>query len=176
MKRHHHPPSIGIERPSDGFSGPQTAITDMSLIIVATAPRRLLQWLITWKGILIVVYMLSIIAWGGMLFLLLVNAVPSYSQPYGPNDDRSLRKIWIEIDSQVLNALFCLMGIGLLPWRLRDLYQLYAERVKLEHRNQDWYIVEDPSEIPATKRWKLHAVVLLYMANSAFQICILPSF
>jgi len=170
MKEYEHAPPTKILKQSDLFNRPRTALTDLSLVVVATPQYPLLQWLFTWKGILITVYMLNIIAWGGMLFLLLVNAVPSYTKPYGPDDNRSLRKIWIEIDSQILNGLFCFMGIGLLPWRLRDFYQLYADRVKLENRNSDWYVRANQSEIPSTKRWKLDAVVLLYMANSVFQI------
>ncbi|KAF2655716.1 hypothetical protein K491DRAFT_692656 [Lophiostoma macrostomum CBS 122681] len=38
------------------------------------------------------------------------------------NDIQSPRRIWIEIDSQILNALFCVTGFGLAPWRFRDLY------------------------------------------------------
>jgi hypothetical protein len=56
-----------------------------------------------------------------MLFLLLCNAAPAMCNPTC-DDIQSPRRIWIEIDSQILNALFCVTGFGLAPWRFRDLY------------------------------------------------------
>jgi hypothetical protein len=41
----------------------------------------------------------------------------------------SPRRIWLEIDSQILNGLFCVTGFGLLPWRARDLYYLLKWRL-----------------------------------------------
>ena len=40
----------------------------------------------------------------------------------------------METDSQILNALFCVTGLGLIPWRLRDLY--YLLRLRLLSRNK----------------------------------------
>src|SRR5436305_1893914 len=65
-----------------------------------------------------------------MIFLLLIDAAPAMDIPYGPSDSRSARAIWIEIDSQILNALFCVTGFGLIPWRFRDLYFLMRCRIK----------------------------------------------
>lgn len=56
-----------------------------------------------------------------MLFLLLCNAAPAMCTPTC-NDINSPRRKWVEIDSQILNALFCVTGFGLAPWRFRDLY------------------------------------------------------
>jgi len=64
-----------------------------------------------------------VIAWGGMLFLLLIEAAPAMCHPTC-NDLYSPRRIWIETDSQILNALFCVTGFGLSPWRIRDMYFL----------------------------------------------------
>lgn len=41
----------------------------------------------------------------------------------------SPRRKWIEWDSQILNALFCVTGFGLAPWRFRDLYYLLQYRI-----------------------------------------------
>jgi hypothetical protein len=71
--------------------------------------------------LLMVLYMANVIAWGGMLFLLLVEAAPAMCHPTC-NDLYSPRRIWIETDSQILNALFCVTGFGLSPWRFRDMY------------------------------------------------------
>lgn len=78
------------------------------------------RWFCTPLGFLITIYGLNIVAWGGMLFLLLCNAAPAMCHPTC-NDLQSPRRIWIEIDSQILNGLFCVTGFGLAPWRFRDL-------------------------------------------------------
>lgn len=79
------------------------------------------KWFLTIPGFLITIYGLNVVAWGGMLFLLLCNAAPAMCHP-SCNDIQSPRRIWIEIDSQILNSLFCVTGFGLAPWRFRDLY------------------------------------------------------
>jgi len=104
---------------------------------------------------LIAIYALTIVAWGGMLFLILVGAANKTM----PN--KETRDNWIEIDSQILNALFCLTGIGLLPWRMRDLYHLYSKknRHKLLHHHS--YTTDI--------KW-IRIVVWTFIANSLFQI------
>lgn len=79
------------------------------------------KWVVTPFGILTTIYMLNVIAWGGMLFLLLCNAAPAMCHP-SCSDIESPRRKWIEVDSQILNALFCVTGFGLAPIRFRDLY------------------------------------------------------
>ncbi|KAJ8115817.1 hypothetical protein OPT61_g2620 [Boeremia exigua] len=79
------------------------------------------KWFLTIPGFLITVYGLNVVAWGGMLFLLLCNAAPAMCTPTC-DDINSPRRVWVEIDSQILNALFCVTGFGLAPWRFRDLY------------------------------------------------------
>lgn len=79
------------------------------------------KWFLTPAGFLITLYGLNVVAWGGMLFLLLCNAAPAMCTP-SCDHIQSPRRIWIEIDSQILNALFCVTGFGLAPWRFRDLY------------------------------------------------------
>ena len=79
------------------------------------------KWFLTPAGFLITLYGLNVVAWGGMLFLLLCNAAPAMCHPTC-DDIQSPRRIWVEIDSQILNALFCVTGFGLAPWRFRDLY------------------------------------------------------
>ena len=81
------------------------------------------KWFLTIPGFLITLYGLNVVAWGGMLFLLLCNAAPAMCTP-DCDDIQSPRRIWVEIDSQILNALFCVTGFGLAPWRFRDLYWL----------------------------------------------------
>ncbi|KAK8151319.1 hypothetical protein IWX90DRAFT_446601 [Phyllosticta citrichinensis] len=78
------------------------------------------RWFCTPLGFAITIYGLNIVAWGGMLFLLLCNAAPAMCHPTC-NDLQSPRRIWIEVTSQILNGLFCVTGFGLAPWRFRDL-------------------------------------------------------
>ena len=79
-------------------------------------------------GFIITIYGLNVVAWGAMIFFLLLNAAPAMCHP-SCNADYSGRKIWIEVDAQVLNALFCVTGFGLAPWRFRDFYYLMRWRV-----------------------------------------------
>ncbi|KAF2403671.1 hypothetical protein EJ06DRAFT_287658 [Trichodelitschia bisporula] len=91
------------------------------------ALRAFWKWFTTPLGFFITIYGLNVVAWGGMLFLLLCNASPAMCKP-NCNDINSPRRVWIEIDSQILNALFCVTGFGLIPWRFRDLYWLLVWR------------------------------------------------
>lgn len=123
------------------------------------------KFTITPVGFLIVVYGLNVVAWGGMLFLLLIGGGSQYmcypvSAPPGYkdcNDINAPRRIWIEIDSQVLNALFCLTGFGLIPWRFRDLYYLLKFRIWHEHDalrklagiHRSWFRLPGSEELPS---------------------------
>ena len=112
----------------------------------AIALKAFWKWFITPFGFFVTLYGLNVVAWGGMLFLLLCNASPAMCHAPVPNEENrqkmgsaealslpgpyyfncndinSPRRVWIEIDSQILNALFCVTGFGLVPWRFRDLY------------------------------------------------------
>ncbi|CZT02032.1 uncharacterized protein RAG0_09357 [Rhynchosporium agropyri] len=112
---------------------------------------------ITPIGFLVVVYGLNVVAWGGMLFLLLCNASPAMCRPTC-NDINSPRRIWVEIDSQILNALFCVTGFGTIPWRFRDLYYLMQYRLqkkeiglrRLAGINRGWFRLAGSQELPIT--------------------------
>ncbi|KAI1772450.1 hypothetical protein F4818DRAFT_172472 [Hypoxylon cercidicola] len=83
-------------------------------------------------GFFLTIYSLNVVAWGGMLFLLLCNAAPQMCIVNGTFDCNHIdspRRIWIETDSQILNALFCVTGFGLAPWRFRDWYYLLRYRL-----------------------------------------------
>ena len=125
--------------------------------------KGLWKFTITPLGFLIVLYGLNVVAWGGMLFLLLIGGgsqymcYPAYLHGIKDcNDLYSPRRIWIEIDSQILNALFCVTGFGLIPWRFRDLYYLLQYRVrgqysalrKLAGINRTWFRLERSSDLP----------------------------
>ncbi|KAI4236111.1 MAG: hypothetical protein L6R40_006236 [Gallowayella cf. fulva] len=121
------------------------------------------KFTITPLGFLIVIYGLNVVAWGGMLFLLLIGGGEKYMCfPPGShgktdcNDLQSPRRIWIEIDSQILNALFCVTGFGLIPWRFRDFYYLLKWRLgkkydglrKLAGIHRSWLRLPGSQQLP----------------------------
>lgn len=113
------------------------------------------KFFITPVGFLVIIYGLNVVAWGGMLFLLLCNASPAMCKPTC-NDINSPRRVWIEIDSQILNALFCVTGFGTIPWRFRDLYYLLQYRIqkkdiglrRLAGINRGWFRLAGSPELP----------------------------
>ena len=122
------------------------------------------------------------VAWGGMLFLLLCNAAPAMCRPTC-DDINSPRRVWIEIDSQILNALFCVTGFGLVPWRFRDLFYLLQWRccgqshayLRLQEIHRNWYRPADATPAattPPTGSWKLDYVIWMYAWNTFFQCCL----
>jgi len=78
------------------------------------------------------IYGLNVVAWGGMLFLLLCNAAPAMCHPTCDDIDSPRRK-WVEYDSQVLTGLFCVTAFGLAPWRFRDHWYEIQWRLRGDH-------------------------------------------
>lgn len=143
------------------------------------------------------IYGLNIVAWGAMLFFLLLDAAPAMDYP-DANADNAPRKIWLEIDSQILNALFCVTGFGLAPWRFRDMYRLVSYTVsgsksglrKLAKQNAAWFRLPEGFEdgeggaqdgpgmvftasgkrAPATRIWKLYFTVSMMVLNTILQV------
>ncbi|KAM0334064.1 hypothetical protein ACHAQA_001084 [Verticillium albo-atrum] len=70
----------------------------------------------------------------------------------------SPRRKWIEWDSQIVNALFCVTGFGLAPWRFRDLYYLMQYRLgsksqALRHLagiHRGWFRLRGSEQLPTT--------------------------
>ncbi|EEH07137.1 conserved hypothetical protein [Histoplasma capsulatum G186AR] len=114
------------------------------------------RFVITPFGLLVTIYGLNIVAWGAMIFFLLLNAAPALCNP-SCSASNSARKIWIEIDSQILNALFCVTGFGLIPWRFRDFYYLLQWRAmnrhdalrKLAGVHRSWFRLPGSDQLPA---------------------------
>jgi len=121
------------------------------------------KFILTPLGFLIVLYGLNVVAWGGMLFLLLIGGGQEFMcYPPGShgvkecNNINAPRRIWIEIDSQILNALFCVTGFGLIPWRFRDLYYLLQFRIRhkqdalrrLAGIHRSWFRLPGSQDLP----------------------------
>ncbi|KAF2455776.1 hypothetical protein BDY21DRAFT_289005 [Lineolata rhizophorae] len=127
-------PSVTSGTPNaDGYIPPPKLPWTSS---TAIGLRAFWRWFLTPLGFAITVYGLNVVAWGGMLFLLLCNAAPAMCHPTC-DDINSPRRIWIEIDSQILNALFCVTGFGLVPWRVRDWFWWGVYRVGLMGRSRE---------------------------------------
>jgi Protein of unknown function (DUF2985) len=146
-----HPHDPNVPYPN-GYQFPPPYSIWKSIQIASIAFAK---FVITPIGFFITIYALNIVAWGGMLFLLLCGAAPAMCHP-SCDDDYSGKKIWIEIDSQILNALFCVTGLGLIPWRFRDLYYLMQYRLqkkesgirRLAGIHNDWFRLKGSQEIP----------------------------
>ncbi|KAI6246959.1 hypothetical protein HI914_04608 [Erysiphe necator] len=127
----------------NGYHFPPKYPWNESIIIML---RKFGKFIITPFGFFVTLYGLNIVGWGGMLFLLICNAAPSMCKPTCEESNSSRHK-WIEIDSQVLNGLFCVTGFGTIPWRFRDLWYLLQYRVlkndiglkKLAVINRNWF-------------------------------------
>lgn len=96
--------------------------------MIIFAMKRTCNFILTPFGILVTIYCLNVVAWGGMCFLLILNAAPAMCHPTCSNEF-STREEWIEIDSRCTVILLAIMAFGLSPWRLRDLYYLMQYRI-----------------------------------------------
>lgn len=117
------------------------------------------KFFLTPTGFLVTVYGLNVVAWGAMIFFLLIpGATPAMCKSYPDcnNKTYSARQIWIENTSQILNALFCVTGFGLLPWRARDFYLMIRTQVihdhdahrKLAGFYSGWYRLPESDKLP----------------------------
>ncbi|EXL41471.1 hypothetical protein FOCG_16275 [Fusarium oxysporum f. sp. radicis-lycopersici 26381] len=132
--------------------------------------KALWKFFKTPSGFLVTIYFLNIVAWGAMLFFLLLNAAPAMNHP-SANDVNSPRKKWLEIDSQILNALFCVTGFGLAPWRFRDLFffiratffENQDSMKRLAEQNKSWFrpppTCADQNELEMTSTSKTDGAV-----------------
>ncbi|KAI5457583.1 hypothetical protein BGZ63DRAFT_474718 [Mariannaea sp. PMI_226] len=150
-----------------------------------------IKFVTTPASFFIVLSCLNIVA---IIFFLLLKAAPAMNHP-SADDDNSPRKKWIEIDSQILNALFCVTGFGLAPWRFRDLYYfihaIHFKSVpamqKLAAQNKGWFrppawatddTAKSTSETftgekaPPTPLWKLGFTICIMVLNTFIQIAL----
>ncbi|KAI1423804.1 hypothetical protein F5Y12DRAFT_507628 [Xylaria sp. FL1777] len=115
----------------------------------------------TGYGLFLTLYELNVAGWGFMIILLLANAAPQMCWLNGKYDCDNIdspRRIWIEIDSQVLTALFSATAFGMAPWRIRDLYLLLRYRIHKDQKalrrlagvHRDWLRLEGSDQLPPT--------------------------
>ncbi|KAI1310988.1 hypothetical protein F5Y03DRAFT_12452 [Xylaria venustula] len=110
-------------------------------------------------GFFLTIYALLVVGWGLMIVILIGKGAPQMCWVHGKYDCDNIdspRRIWIEIDSQVLTALFSATGFGLAPWRIRDLYLLLRYRIHKDQKalrrlagvHRTWLRLEGSDKLP----------------------------
>jgi hypothetical protein len=99
----------------------------------------------TFLNIFTGIYGFLVAFWGAAIVLFLAKMINLHN-PY-------LQGFWIEISSQVVNALFTLQGVGFLPWRILDTYHVlwisHYDRVDQKKRREaNLPAVGDVNDIP----------------------------
>lgn len=90
-----------------------------------------------------------------MIFLLICNAAPAMCHP-SCDDVNAPRQIWIEIDSQILNALFCVPAFWLAPRRCIEAWQALQSMTgqktalrQLAATYREWFRLPGSDVLPA---------------------------
>jgi hypothetical protein len=66
-------------------------------------------------GFVVGIYGVLVVFWGAALVIILAGWIPMPNKWW---QDR-----WVEICSQIVNGLFTITGVGLIPWRVQDTYR-----------------------------------------------------
>ncbi|GAA94930.1 uncharacterized protein L969DRAFT_83119 [Mixia osmundae IAM 14324] len=95
-------------------------------------------------GIFVTIYGICVVFFGAALVLILMGAIPSH---YHSHD------LYVEYCSQVLDGLFCITGLGLIPWRVVSLWHMahiwtYANRVWRRRRRGGMAVLRDRNDLP----------------------------
>ncbi|KAI0053001.1 hypothetical protein FA95DRAFT_1050949 [Auriscalpium vulgare] len=83
--------------------------------------RRILKgvwaFLKTPVGILFGIYGFLVVFWGAAIVIFLLKMINLHN--------KTQQDFWVEVCSQIECGLFCVTGIGLIPWRAVDTYRMY---------------------------------------------------
>jgi len=79
--------------------------------------RGVWSFLKTPMGIIAAIYGFLVVFWGAAIVLFLTKMINLH------NDYR--QGLWVEISSQIVNGLFTITGVGLIPSRVLDTYRIY---------------------------------------------------
>lgn len=79
------------------------------------ALQGLWVFLKTPMGVITAIYGILVVFWGAAIIFFLAGWVPTPNKWW---QDR-----WVEISSQIVNGLFTITGVGLIPWRVKDTYR-----------------------------------------------------
>ena len=73
------------------------------------------MFLKTPMGVATAIYGVLVVFWGAAIIFFLAGWIPVANKWW---QDR-----WVEISSQIVNGLFTITGVGLIPWRVIDTYR-----------------------------------------------------
>lgn len=109
------------------------------------ALRGLWAFLKTPMGIVTGIYGFLVAFWGAALVLFLLGWIKT------PN--KHWKDKWVEICSQIVNGLFTLTGVGLIPWRVIDTYRMsIIHTLKMKDRRLRKKAglppIDDPDDLP----------------------------
>ncbi|KIM20418.1 hypothetical protein M408DRAFT_82027 [Serendipita vermifera MAFF 305830] len=111
--------------------------------------RRSLQglwaFLKTPIGVVTAIYGIAVVFWGAAIVFFLGKLINLH--------DDYLQGFWVEISSQVVNGLFTVQGVGFLPWRIMDTWNIlwisHYDRLDQKLRARAKLPpLPDPSDIP----------------------------
>lgn len=113
--------------------------------------RGLWAYIKTPMGMVVAIYGVAVVFWGAAIIFFLAGWIPTSS--------KDTQDKWVEISSQVVNGLFTITGVGLIPWRVIDTYRIsiiWMSRKKIEKRRkkqglppiENYDDLPDPETIP----------------------------
>jgi Protein of unknown function (DUF2985) len=96
-------------------------------------------------GVVTGIYGFAVVFWGAAIVLFLGKLINLH--------DNYLQGFWVEISSQVVNGLFTVQGVGFLPWRIMDTWNIlwisHYDRLDQKLRAEAKLPpLADPSDIP----------------------------
>ncbi|KAL7414276.1 hypothetical protein BDY24DRAFT_386389 [Mrakia frigida] len=152
--------SLGARRPSVGRTRGESYVVleqhsdplDQHVVDVLTKKQKRKRALIgMWEflktpfGICVAFYGFNVVFWGAAIVFFLAKFINFHN--------KYKQDLWVEITSQIVNALFTITGIGLLPSRIVDAYRMFiiwrlkrvSRRLRLARGEP---ICEDPDDLP----------------------------
>ncbi|WVQ79534.1 hypothetical protein IAT38_001633 [Cryptococcus sp. DSM 104549] len=107
--------------------------------------QGLWTFLKTPMGVITAIYGFLVVFWGAAIVLFLLGWIPTNS--------KNTQDVWVEISSQVVNGLFTVTGVGLIPWRAMDTYRMgviwtLKRRVERRRIAQGLPPIEDENDLP----------------------------
>ncbi|CAE6435294.1 unnamed protein product [Rhizoctonia solani] len=103
------------------------------------------EYITTPMGFISFVYGFLCAFWGAAIVIFLAKIINLH------NEDR--QGFWVEVSSQIENALFTVTGVGLIPWRVIDTYRIakiwhYRQVTRRLRRNAQLPALVDGNDLP----------------------------
>ncbi|KAF0682804.1 Aste57867_25103 [Aphanomyces stellatus] len=116
----------------------------------------------TWKKALIIFIALTIFVSGAIVFMAIVGWLGL---------DKHGKDIWVEVNSQILNACFTFVAVVMHPMRLRCLFHMLRFRSTGDSKHL-LAIQKDFPNVPlntAEEQLRFFKIIILFNVNSTFQ-------